>query len=31
MGTFAPIKDKVFWQGKKTVIHWGIFPVGGKF
>ena len=31
MGTIDPIKDKVCWQGKKTVIHWGIFPVGGKF
>ena len=31
MGTIAPIKDKNFWQGKKTVIHWGLFPVGGKF
>ena len=30
LGTFASIKDKVFWKGKKNVIHWGIFPVGGK-
>ena len=31
LGTFAPIKDKVCWQRKKTMIHWGLFPVGGKF
>ena len=31
MGNFAPIKDKVFWKGKKTVIHWGFFPVRVKF
>ena len=29
--TFAPIKDKSFWQGKKTVIYWGLFSVGEKF
>ena len=28
--TFAPIRDKVLWEGKKTVIHRGLFPVGGK-
>ena len=27
MITFAPIKDKSFCQGNKTVIHWGLFPV----
>ena len=31
MDTFVPIKDKVCWQGKNTVVHWGLFPVGGKF
>ena len=28
--TFAPIRDKVFWKVKKTVIHWGLFTVGGR-
>ena len=31
LGTFGNIKDKVFWKGKKTVIHWGLLPVGIKF
>ena len=31
LGTFAPIKDTVFWQVNKTVIHWGLFTVVGKF
>ena len=31
LGTFAPIKDKVLWHEKKTVIQWGLFHVGGKF
>ena len=31
VGTFAPIKYKVFWQGNNTLIHWGLLPVGGKF
>ena len=31
LGTFALIKDKVCCQEKKTVIHWGLSPVGGKF
>ena len=30
LGTFAPTRDKILWQGKKTVIHWGLFTVGGK-
>ena len=30
LGTFAPIKDKVCWQGKNTVIHKVLFPVGRK-
>ena len=30
ISTFATIKDTVFCQGKKTVIHWGLFPVGGE-
>ena len=28
LGNFATTSDKVGCQGKKTVIHWGIFPVG---
>ena len=28
LGTFAPIKYKVCWKGKKTVIQWGIFYRG---
>ena len=31
LGTFVPIKDTVFCQVKKIVIHWGILPVGTKF
>ena len=31
LGTFAAINDKVFWHGKKTVIHWIFFTVGGNF
>ena len=31
LGTFAPNEDKVFYQGKKTVKNWGLFPVGGTF
>ena len=27
---FEPVKDKVSLQVKKTVIYWGLFPVGGK-
>ena len=30
LGTFEPIRDKVFWKEQNTVIHWGFFPVGGK-
>ena len=30
LGPFASIRYRVFWEGKKTVIHWGLFPVGGK-
>ena len=30
LGTFVPIKDKVFWHGEKTVIHLGLFPVRGN-
>ena len=25
LDTLAPIRDRVFWQGKTTVIYWGIF------
>ena len=31
MGTFVPIKDKVFCQVNNNVIHWGLFTVGGKY
>ena len=27
---FSPIKDKVSYQGKKTLINWCLFPVGVK-
>ena len=30
IGTFAPISDRVFWQGNITVVHWLLFSVGGK-
>ena len=30
IGTSAPIRDRFFWQGKRTVVHWVLFPVGGK-
>ena len=30
LGTSAPIRDIVFWQGKRKVVHWELFPVGGK-
>ena len=30
LGTLSTIKDKVLCQGKKTVIHWGLLPVGRK-
>ena len=26
----APIRDRVFWQGKITVVHWVLFFVVGK-
>ena len=29
LGTFLTTNDNFFWQGKKTVIHWDLFPVGG--
>ena len=25
IGTSATIRDKVFWQGKRTVVHWVLF------
>ena len=28
--TSAPIRDRVLWQGKRTVVHWVLFLVGGK-
>ena len=31
IGTFAPISDRVFWQGNRTVVHWLLFSVGGNF
>ena len=30
LGNFGPIRDKFFWKGKKTIIHWGLFHVGVK-
>ena len=30
LGKFAPIRDKVFCLGEKTVIHWCLFTVGRK-
>ena len=30
IGTPAPIREIVFWQGNITVLHWVVFPVGGK-
>ena len=24
IGNLAPIHDMVFWQGKQTVVHWGL-------
>ena len=26
IGTFAHIQDRVCWQGKQTVVHWGLYP-----
>ena len=31
LGIFALTKDKVFCQGKKTVMQWGLLPMGIKF
>ena len=28
--TSNPISDRVLWQWKITVVHWVVFPVGGK-
>ena len=28
--TSTPIRDIVFWQWDITVVHWVVFPVGGK-
>ena len=28
--TFELIRDKLFWEGKMTLIHCGLFPVGRK-
>ena len=30
LGTPTPIRDRVCWKGKVTVVHWGFLPVGGK-
>ena len=30
LGNFSPFKDIIYWQGKETVIQWGLLPVGGK-
>ena len=31
LGTFALIIDKVFWKGKKNLLHCGLFPVVRKY
>ena len=31
LGTFSPIKYKVFWHGRKTELYWGLFPVLVQF
>ena len=28
--TSNPISDRVLWQWKITLVHWVVFPVGGK-
>ena len=28
--TIAPVRYAVCWKGKRTVIHWVIYPVGRK-
>ena len=28
--TSTSIRDRVCWQCKRTVVHWVVFPVGGK-
>ena len=28
LGNLSPVRDLVCCQGKRTVIHWGIYPVG---
>ena len=30
LGTPASIRDRVFWKGNITVVHWVVLPVGGK-
>ena len=30
MGTSAPIRDRGLWKGKRKVMHWVLFSVGGK-
>ena len=30
LGTSAPLRDIVCWQGKITVVQWGLLPVLGK-
>ena len=31
IGTYAPIRDRLFWQGNRTVVHWVLLSVGGKW
>ena len=31
IGTPTPIRDRVLWQGKITVVHLLLFSVGGNF
>ena len=30
IGTSTRIRDIVYWQGEIIVVHWLVFPVGGK-
>ena len=30
-GTLVLTRETFFWKGKRTVVHWGINPVEGKF
>ena len=30
LGTSYPIRERVCWQGRKKVVYWVIYPLGGK-